>query len=63
MECEHNALRKKRTEDPHQYPEQMYVCGSCAKLFVVKEYEEPKPPPLEPMFDGRPPWGMRSRQA
>jgi len=62
-DCPHNVIRKKRTEDPHQYHCQMYVCGSCATLFEVKIYEEPKPAPREQMFDRRPPWGMRSRQA
>ena len=39
--------------------------GSCATLFEVKkfEYPNPEPKPKGPMFDRRPPWGMRSRQA
>lgn len=56
--CQHNALRKKRGA----YTFDCYVCGSCAALFEVKPHVEQKPI-KEPMFDGRPPWGLRDRQA
>ena len=65
VECPHRVLRIKRTEDAHEFAQTMYVCGSCATLFEVKkfEYPNPEPKPKGPMFDRRPPWGMRSRQA
>jgi hypothetical protein len=39
-----------------------YICGNCAQIFEVKKHEEPEPS-REPMFDRRPPWGLRDRQA
>jgi hypothetical protein len=60
--CPHNVIRRKRKSDEHD--EQFYVCGSCAKLFEVKEITvDPPTPHNEPMFDRRPPWGFRERQA
>jgi hypothetical protein len=69
--CPHNVIRKKRTADPHEYETEKYVCGSCAQLFDVHRYDPPgqsKPQSKpqgrpEPMFDRRPPWGERNRQA
>jgi hypothetical protein len=58
-DCPHNALRKKRGN----YTFDCYVCGNCAALFEVELHVEPPPGPKEPMFDRRPPWGFRSRQA
>jgi hypothetical protein len=59
-ECPHNALRKSK----ERYAENMYVCGNCSALFEVKEHKEPEPPKEKPpMFDRRPPWGTRPRQA
>lgn len=55
-QCAHNVVRRKR-DDP-----EFYVCGSCAKLFTVREQHE-APKVQEPMFDRRPPWGCRNRQA
>ena len=61
-DCPHNVIRRKRKSDDHD--EQFYVCGSCATLFEVKEHiVDPPSPHKEPMFDNRPPWGFRSRQA
>lgn len=43
---------------------EIYVCGSCAQLFEVKELRDDPPPPREPMFPKNPiPWGLRPRQA
>ena len=68
-DCPHNVIRKKRytQEDCHNVAN-VYVCGSCAKLFDVSEnhdaenaeYRRTHP---EPMFDRRPPWGLRNMQA
>jgi len=54
--CTHNVIRRKRKSPD------LYVCGSCAKLFTVQVRHEPSIA-QEPMFDRRPPWGLRSRQA
>jgi hypothetical protein len=56
--CPHTVIRKpKRGDGIH------YVCGNCAAEFEARLI----PPPInrkdEPMFDRRPPWGFRSRQA
>lgn len=61
--CAHRSLQKKRNADPHGFECETYVCGACSTLFDVKQYEAPKPAKPEPMFDGRKPWGTRSRQA
>ena len=63
--CAHNVIRRKHSSDAHAFSaENVYVCGSCAKLFEVEEYvDKTAPRDSTPMFDGRPPWGMRSRQA
>ncbi len=62
--CVHNVIRRKRPEtEGEQSVLNLYVCGTCAALFEVKEYVEPESPREEPMFDRRPPWGTRSRQA
>jgi hypothetical protein len=55
--CPHNVVRRKRGEEPC-----LYVCGSCAALFTVEEYRKPVER-REQMFDRRPPWGLRNRQA
>ena len=58
--CPHNVIRK--SKDRHA--ENIYICGSCSALFAVKEKTvDPEPKEKPPMFDRRPPWGMRSRQA
>ena len=57
--CPHNVIRIKRGN----HAPTLYVCGSCASLFTVHEHREPEPGPREPMFDRRPPWGFRDRQA
>jgi hypothetical protein len=57
--CPHNSIQRKR--GMHEI--NMYVCGSCAALFDVKEYSEPKPSEPEPISKNRVPWGLRSRQA
>ena len=56
--CPHNVIR--RSKD--RYPFAAYVCGSCAQIFEAKPYTPPEPI-KEPMFDRRPPWGFRDRQA
>lgn len=58
-ECPHNALRRAKN-GPYTFC--AYVCGNCSQMFEVKPHIEPEPI-KEPMFDGRPPWGFRSRQA
>lgn len=59
--CSHNALRKFKKQE---YPFAAYVCGNCSTIFQVDRYEEPKTYiRIEPMFDRRPPWGTRLRQA
>jgi hypothetical protein len=60
IHCDHKALRKLRQDG---FTFCAYVCGNCAMVFEVKEHKEPEPCKDEPMFDGRPPWGMRNRQA
>lgn len=62
-ECQHRVIRKKRSDDLHEYAFDAYVCGSCAQIFEVKPHEETPEPPKGPMFDRRPPWGLRNRQA
>jgi len=57
-DCQHYVVRKVK----QPYGENVYVCGNCSKLFVVKDFVEYEPP-KEPMFDGRKPWGLRDRQA
>lgn len=62
-ECQHLAIRRKRSE-PHAYLENVYVCGNCAKLFVVRDYEPVKATTKEPMGqENKVPWGLRPRQA
>jgi hypothetical protein len=61
-QCVHNVIRRKRPEDG-QYTFEPYVCGSCGTIFEVKVHVEPEPPQPTPMFDRRPPWGLRDRQA
>lgn len=63
-DCQHNVLRRKRSDDPHEFTFTAYVCGNCAQIFEVKPYMEPEPGPKEPMFPKNPiPWGLRDRQA
>jgi hypothetical protein len=58
--CPHMVIRRAK----ERFCENVYVCGSCAMLFDVKDHRElPEPGPKEPMFDRRPPWGLRNRQA
>ncbi len=57
--CPHNALRKMKTEG---LTFNGYICGNCATVFEATEHKELEPPE-EPMFDNRPPWGLRDRQA
>jgi len=59
LECPHNALRRMKDNG---YTFTAYICGNCAQIFEVKKHEEPEPS-REPMFDRRPPWGLRDRQA
>ena len=61
-QCVHNVIRRKRPEDG-EYMFDPYVCGSCGTIFEVKVHVEPEPEKEEPMFDNRPPWGLRDRQA
>lgn len=56
--CTHNALQRCKA----RYAENVYVCGNCSKLFVVRDRVEPVVRP-EPFSDGRQPWGSRPRQA
>lgn len=59
-DCEHNVIRRSK----ERYEFNAYVCGSCGEIFNVKKHVEPDPPRKdEPMFDRRPPWGFRARQA
>ena len=61
-DCQHYVVRKIRRGDPYTF--NAYVCGNCAKVFEVNEHRELEPPrEREPMFDRRPPWGLRDRQA
>jgi hypothetical protein len=58
--CPHNVIRRA----DGRWCENVYICGSCAKLFNVADHREPPPSSKdEPMFDRRPPWGLRDRQA
>lgn len=61
--CPHRVLRKKSTAEGEKYAFEAYVCGQCGQLFEVSEHKEPAPSKAEPMFDRRPPWGSRVRQA
>jgi hypothetical protein len=56
--CKHHAIRKVKERNA----ENLYVCGNCSRLFEVKLHE-PIAPSKGPMFDRRPPWGLRDRQA
>lgn len=60
QDCPHNALRKCKEQG---YTFLSYICGSCSVVFEAKVHEDPPSNPREPMFDSRPPWGSRSRQA
>jgi hypothetical protein len=61
--CPHNVVRKKREQERSTHGE-LYVCGQCGMLFEIAEFKEPEPNRHnEPMFDHRPPWGSRARQA
>jgi branched-subunit amino acid aminotransferase/4-amino-4-deoxychorismate lyase len=43
--CAHNVIRRKRSSDAHAFSaENVYVCGSCAKLFEVEEYVDKTAP-------------------
>ena len=59
IECPHNALRKVKIGN---YTFTAYICGNCSQMFEVNKHEELEPI-KEPMFDTRPPWGLRDRQA
>ena len=61
-QCVHNVIRRKHPEEGEETFDP-YVCGSCGAVFEVKEHVELAVEKEKPMFDNRPPWGLRSRQA
>ena len=61
IKCPHNALRKVKDQSGLTFTG--YICGNCATMFEVEQHQKPESPAPGPMFDRRPPWGLRDRQA